>query len=70
LNLPSVIGQTLSFQSRTRVQAGSAPDRGDRTLRFPVVIAVSRELLFSLDDTYSTALFAMMSTPERSLAAV
>ena len=49
LNLPIVIGQTLSFlvanPGPSRI---GPPNRGDRTLRFPVVISVSRELLFSL----------------------
>jgi hypothetical protein len=53
LNLPTVIGQTP--QSR---------NRGDRTVRFAVVIAGSWESLFSLGGTYSIVLFAMMSTPE------
>src|SRR5262249_31826290 len=35
-------------QSRILVQAASAPNRGDRTLRFPVVMAGSRGSLFSL----------------------
>ena len=64
LNLPIVIGQTLPSQSRIRVQAVSAPNRGDRTVRFPVVMAGIRVSLFSLGGTYSAALFAMMSTPE------
>jgi hypothetical protein len=42
LNLPIIIGQTPT------VQAASAPNRGDRTLRFPVVMAGSRVSLFSL----------------------
>ena len=53
LNLPIVIGQTPTV-----------PNRGDRTPRFLVVMAGSRVSLFSLGDTYSTALFAMMSTPK------
>src|SRR6516162_1989976 len=51
-------------QSRIRVQAESAPNHGDRTVRFPVVMAGSRVSLVSLGGTYSTALFAMMSTPK------
>src|SRR5262245_21196969 len=39
-------------------------DHGERTVRFPVVMAGSRLLLVSLAGTYSTALFAMMSTPQ------
>ena len=35
-------------QSRILVQAASAPNRGDRTVRFPVVMAGSRVSLFSL----------------------
>src|SRR5262245_37962284 len=46
-------------QSRIRVQAASAPNRGDRTVRFPVVMAGSRVSLCSLGSTYSTALFAV-----------
>jgi hypothetical protein len=56
LNLPTVIGQAPQSQYR-----------GDRTVRFPVVMAESWGLLFSLGDTYSIALSAMMSTPEWSL---
>src|SRR5262249_35655452 len=52
-------------QSRILVHAASAPNRGDRTVRFPVVMAGSRVSLCSLGGTYSTALFAMMSTPEK-----
>ena len=51
LNLPIVIGQTLPSQSRIRVQAASASNRGDRTVRFPVVMAGSRVSLFSLGGT-------------------
>src|SRR5262249_56209225 len=40
------------------------PNHGDRTVRFPVVMAGSRVSLVSLAGTYSTALFAMMSTPQ------
>jgi hypothetical protein len=47
LNLPIVIGQTLPSQSRIRVQTASAPNRGDRTVRFLVVMAGSRVSLFS-----------------------
>ena len=64
LNLPIIIGQTLPSPVAIRVQAVSAPNRGDQPLSFPVVMTGSRVSLFSLGGTYSTALFAMMSTPE------
>ncbi len=66
LNLPIVIGQTLlpSLESGSR---DIGPNRGDRTVRFPVVMAESRESLFSLGGTYSTALFAMIQRPSDPL---
>src|SRR5262249_38280739 len=33
-NLPIVIGQTLRSQARIQVQTASAPNRGDRTVRY------------------------------------
>src|SRR5262249_22074817 len=58
LNLPIVIGQTPPCP----VANPGHPHHGDRTVRFPVVMAGSRVSLVSLAGTYSTALFAMMST--------
>src|SRR5215475_2710818 len=50
--------------NRAPVANAGHPNHGDRTVRFPVVMAGSRVSLVSLAGTYSTALFAMMSTPQ------
>ncbi len=60
LNLPSVIGQTLPSPVANPGPSGIGPQSRRPTSPLPVVMVS----LFSLGGTYSTALFAMMSTPE------
>jgi hypothetical protein len=48
LNLPIVIGQTPLCPVANPGPSGIGPNRGDRTVRFPVVIAGSGASLFSL----------------------
>ena len=61
LNLPIIIGQIPTVPSP---ESGSKRHRPPIAATDPVVMAGSRLSLFSLGDTYSTALFAMMSTLE------
>ena len=69
LNLPTVIGQTLPSPVAKPGPNGIGPQSRRPNSPLAVVMAGSRVSLVSLGGTYSTALFAMMSTAEWSLSA-
>src|SRR5215472_2723695 len=64
LNLPIIIGQTPPCPVANLGPSGIGPQSRRPNSPLPVVMAGSGVSLFSLGGTYTTALFAMMSTLE------
>src|SRR5262245_31298523 len=63
-NAPCICRTSSGRHQPCPVAKAGHPNHGDQTVRFPVVTAVSQVSLVSLAGTYSTGLFAMMSTPQ------